>query len=144
VRAPGIDEEDLRRNWPCLTASAGISYNKFLAKLASDHCKPNGQFVVTPAMAAAFVETLPIGKFHGVGPVTGVSWFLIIVAEQEIPSRPARYKLWKQRDSPSTVACVLPSLSSVRGALEWLKMPELTVSFGGGLTPHRAFLEPRS
>src|SRR5262245_21042690 len=53
-----------------LTASAGISYNKFLAKLASDHCKPNGQFVVTPAMTAAFVETLPIGKFHGVGPVT--------------------------------------------------------------------------
>jgi len=53
-----------------LTASAGISYNKFLAKLASDHCKPNGQFLVTPAMTAAFVETLPIGKFHGVGPVT--------------------------------------------------------------------------
>src|ERR1700730_16251365 len=53
-----------------LTASAGISYNKFLAKLASDHRKPNGQFVVTPAMGAAFVETLPIGKFHGVGPVT--------------------------------------------------------------------------
>ena len=53
-----------------LTASAGISYNKFLAKLASDHRKPNGQFVVTPGMAAAFVETLPIGKFHGVGPVT--------------------------------------------------------------------------
>jgi DNA polymerase IV len=53
-----------------LTASAGVSYNKFLAKLASDHRKPNGQFVVTPAMGAAFVETLPIGKFHGVGPVT--------------------------------------------------------------------------
>src|SRR5262249_33474270 len=53
-----------------LTASAGISYNQFLAKLACDHCKPNGQFVVTPAMAVAFVETLPIGKFHGVGPVT--------------------------------------------------------------------------
>src|SRR5262245_53863291 len=53
-------------------------------------------------------------------------------------------ELWKQRDSPSTVACVLPSLSSVRGALDLLKMPELTVSFGGGLTPHRAFLEPRS
>jgi DNA polymerase IV len=53
-----------------LTASAGISYNKFLAKLASDRNKPNGQFVVTPAMGAAFVEALPIGKFHGVGPVT--------------------------------------------------------------------------
>ncbi len=53
-----------------LTASAGISYNKFLAKLASEHRKPNGQFVVTPAMGAAFVETLPVRKFHGVGPVT--------------------------------------------------------------------------
>jgi DNA polymerase-4 len=53
-----------------LTASAGISYNKFLAKLASDRHKPNGQFVITPAMGRAFVEALPIGKFHGVGPVT--------------------------------------------------------------------------
>src|SRR5260370_34104591 len=39
-----------------LTASAGISYNKFLAKLASGHRKPNGQFIVTPAMGAAFIE----------------------------------------------------------------------------------------
>jgi DNA polymerase-4 len=53
-----------------LTASAGISYNKFLAKLASDHRKPNGQYVVTPAMGPAFIEALPIRKFHGVGPVT--------------------------------------------------------------------------
>jgi DNA polymerase IV len=53
-----------------LTASAGVSYNKFLAKLASDHRKPDGLFVITPQMGPAFVEQLPIGKFHGVGPVT--------------------------------------------------------------------------
>jgi len=53
-----------------LTASAGISYNKFLAKLASDHRKPNGQFAVTPEMGAAWVETLPVARFHGIGPVT--------------------------------------------------------------------------
>ncbi len=53
-----------------LTASAGVSYNKFLAKLASDHRKPDGLFVITPKMGPAFVENLPVGKFHGVGPAT--------------------------------------------------------------------------
>lgn len=53
-----------------LTASAGISYNKFLAKLASDQRKPNGQFAVTPDKALSWIATLPIGRFHGVGPVT--------------------------------------------------------------------------
>lgn len=53
-----------------LTASAGVSYNKFLAKLASDYRKPDGLFVITPKMGPAFVETLPVGKFHGVGPAT--------------------------------------------------------------------------
>ena len=53
-----------------LTASAGISCNKFLAKLASDHRKPNGQFAILPDEAEAFVATLPIAKFHGVGPKT--------------------------------------------------------------------------
>src|ERR671913_1527643 len=51
-----------------LTASAGISFNKFLAKMASDQNKPNGQFVITPEMAPAFVESLSVGKFHGIGP----------------------------------------------------------------------------
>ena len=53
-----------------LNASAGISYNKFLAKLASDYRKPNGQFVISPETGLAFVETLPVGKFHGIGPAT--------------------------------------------------------------------------
>ena len=53
-----------------LTASAGVSYNKFLAKLASDQRKPNGQFVVPPGRGEAFVEALPVKRFHGVGPVT--------------------------------------------------------------------------
>jgi DNA polymerase-4 len=53
-----------------LTASAGVSYNKFLAKIASDMDKPNGLYVIRPEQGAAFVETLPIGKFHGIGPAT--------------------------------------------------------------------------
>ena len=53
-----------------LTASAGISRNKFLAKLASDYRKPNGQFAIMPDQAEAFVATLPVAKFHGVGPKT--------------------------------------------------------------------------
>src|ERR1700736_4545281 len=58
------------RTQTALTASAGVSYNKFLAKLASDHRKPDGLFVITPKMGPAFVETLPVGKFHGIGPAT--------------------------------------------------------------------------
>src|SRR5438094_129748 len=53
-----------------LTASAGVSYNKFLAKLASDHRKPDGLFVIRPDMGPPFVESLPVRKFHGVGPAT--------------------------------------------------------------------------
>jgi len=53
-----------------LTASAGISYNKFLAKLASDQNKPNGQFVIKPGEAINFLRSLPIGRFYGVGKVT--------------------------------------------------------------------------
>ena len=65
--------EDIRakiRRETNLTASAGVSYNKFLAKLASDHRKPDGLYVITPKMGPAFVENLPVEKFHGVGPAT--------------------------------------------------------------------------
>lgn len=53
-----------------LTASAGIAYNKFLAKLASDQNKPDGQFVIKPGEAEVYLGTLPIGRFYGVGKVT--------------------------------------------------------------------------
>ena len=53
-----------------LTASAGVSYNKLLAKLASDHRKPDGLFVITPRAGPDFVAGLEVGRFHGIGPVT--------------------------------------------------------------------------
>ena len=53
-----------------LTASAGVSFNKFLAKIASDINKPNGLKVILPEEAELFLEELPIGEFHGIGKVT--------------------------------------------------------------------------
>lgn len=53
-----------------VTASAGVSYNKFLAKLASDVEKPDGLTVIPPDAGEAFVSKLAVGKFHGVGKVT--------------------------------------------------------------------------
>jgi DNA polymerase IV len=53
-----------------LTASAGVSYNKFLAKVASDVNKPNGIFVVTPARAQEFIDNLEIRRFYGIGKVS--------------------------------------------------------------------------
>lgn len=53
-----------------LTASAGIAPIKFLAKIASDENKPNGQFVITPSQVDAFIDALPLRKIPGVGKVT--------------------------------------------------------------------------
>jgi DNA polymerase-4 len=53
-----------------LTASAGVSFNKFLAKIASDINKPNGMKVILPDEAIEFLEKLPVEKFHGIGKVT--------------------------------------------------------------------------
>ncbi len=53
-----------------LTASAGVSYNKFLAKIASDYRKPDGLFTIHPDRALDFIATLPIEDFWGVGPKT--------------------------------------------------------------------------
>jgi DNA polymerase-4 len=65
--------EDIRRRIreeTGLTASAGVSYCKFIAKLASDHRKPDGLCVITPDKGPDFVASLPVARFHGVGPVT--------------------------------------------------------------------------
>ncbi len=53
-----------------LTASAGVSYNKFIAKIASDVKKPDGLTVILPDEAQAFLDELPVGKFFGIGKVT--------------------------------------------------------------------------
>jgi DNA polymerase-4 len=53
-----------------LTASAGVSYNKLIAKLASDQNKPDGVCVVRPSEGAAFIAAMPVRRIHGVGPVT--------------------------------------------------------------------------
>lgn len=53
-----------------LTASAGVSYNKFIAKLASDQNKPDGLCVVTPEHGPAFMAAMPVARIHGIGPVT--------------------------------------------------------------------------
>jgi DNA polymerase-4 len=53
-----------------LTASAGISFNKFLAKIASEMKKPNGLVVIPPGKSAKILADLPIGKFHGIGKAT--------------------------------------------------------------------------
>jgi DNA polymerase IV len=57
------------REETALTASAGIAGNKFLAKIASDWRKPDGQFVIRPEHALEFLTPLPVGKLPGVGPV---------------------------------------------------------------------------
>ncbi|MFD2933143.1 DNA polymerase IV [Spirosoma flavum] len=64
--------KDQIRQETALTASAGVSYNKFLAKLASDYLKPDGLFVIKPHQGSFFVEGLAVGQFHGVGRVTAL------------------------------------------------------------------------
>jgi DNA polymerase-4 len=75
-----------------LTASAGISYNKFLAKLASSQKKPDGQFAITPEMGPAFVESLPVARFHGIGPATAAKMHQLgIVTGADLRKKPVAF-----------------------------------------------------
>lgn len=75
-----------------LTASAGVSYNKFIAKLASDQNKPDGLCVIPPAHGAAFVAALPVKRFHGVGPVTARKMETLgILTGQDLRDRPLEF-----------------------------------------------------
>ncbi|WP_436799589.1 DNA polymerase IV [Rhizobium oryzicola] len=75
-----------------LNASAGISYCKFLAKMASDLNKPNGQAVITPKNGPRFVASLPVKKFHGVGPATAAKMERLgIVTGADLRAKPMEF-----------------------------------------------------
>jgi DNA polymerase-4 len=75
-----------------LTASAGVSYNKFIAKLASDQNKPDGMCVIPPHRGPAFVAGLPVKRFHGVGPVTARRMEALgIVTGADLAARPLAF-----------------------------------------------------
>ncbi|MBF0694561.1 MAG: DNA polymerase IV [Flavobacterium sp.] len=75
-----------------LTASAGISVNKFVAKIASDFNKPNGQTTVAPDEVEAFLEALPIKKFYGVGKVTTEKMYQLgIFTGSDLKSKSAEF-----------------------------------------------------
>jgi DNA polymerase-4 len=75
-----------------LTASAGISVNKFVAKIASDYNKPNGQKTVNPDEVISFLEQLPIQKFYGVGKVTAEKMFQLgIFTGLDLKTKPVEF-----------------------------------------------------
>ena len=113
-----------------LTASAGVSYNKFLAKLASGHRKPDGLFVITPKMGPAFVETLPVAKFHGVGPATTAKMLRLGIA--------TGLDLRAQTLPSSTSASPAPTITGSHAALmNGRSMPAASASQLERRTPSR-------
>ena len=75
-----------------LTASAGISINKFIAKVASDYNKPNGQKTITPEEVNEFLEKLDIRKFYGVGKVTAEKMYQLgIFTGKDLKSKSKAY-----------------------------------------------------
>jgi DNA polymerase IV len=143
-----------------LTASAGISCNKMLAKIASDWKKPNGQFAILPEEVESFVKDLPVRKIHGVGPKSAARLqsmgFSTCGDLQEIPVNdlvrqfgPAwgteLYKLCRGQDdrpveasrlrkSMSTETTFADDLDSVQACLD--ELPELIDELKGDLVKH--------
>jgi DNA polymerase-4 len=75
-----------------LTASAGISVNKFVAKIASDYNKPNGQKTVNPDEVESFLEKLDVKKFYGVGKVTAEKMYQLgIFTGYDLKQKPIEY-----------------------------------------------------
>lgn len=79
-----------------LVASAGVSYNKFLAKIASDYRKPDGLCTIHPDQAQAFIDHLPIESFWGVGPVTAKKLHLLGVYNGKTLRKCSREMLVRQ------------------------------------------------
>jgi DNA polymerase-4 len=85
-----------------LTASAGVSVNKFLAKIASDMDKPDGLYVIPPERAETFIEELPVEKFFGVGKVTAARMKKLGIhngADLKAKSKPELLKLFGKNGS---------------------------------------------
>jgi DNA polymerase-4 len=113
-----------------LNASAGISYNKFLAKLASDHRKPNGQYVISPEMGPSFVEPLPVGKFYGIGPATAAKlnafgiWTGLDIRNQSLAllqenfGKSGTYYYWISRGIENTFVVDLNDLDAMVAELQ--------------------------
>jgi DNA polymerase-4 len=131
-----------------LTASAGVSFNKFLAKVASDINKPNGMKVILPDQAEAFLEELPVEKFHGIGKVTagkmkrmglhkgrdlkkmselelvrrfgkaGLHYYKIVRAEDDRPVNPNRIR--KSIGAERTYSTDLTRLEDMKEKVEYL------------------------
>ena len=139
-----------------VTASAGVAPNKFLAKIASDWHKPNGQLVITPEQIAEFVQRLPVNKIFGVGKVTAAKLERMGIVtcgqlqQKSLPELVERFGVFGQRlhqlsygkdDRPvkphrrrkslsveHTYAKDLPDIQSCLA-----KLPELLVEFKGRL-----------
>ena len=96
-----------------LTASAGVSYNKFIAKLASDHNKPDGLCVITPRQGPAFVQRQPVKRFHGVGPVTQRKMEALGILTGAEPRRLGRWPSLSATSAQAPATTIVPPMGLI-------------------------------